>query len=362
MNKKSTLEELTKSFIGLSLLGIALGVLMGSFFKVIENNKSNKEKRNQEIYPLKHKNTPSEINRNIKNQYFLRKDIKNKFKYKSSAGKLLKLSAKWKEIISQHKDIEVSAFLMMLDTNKYAEIEADNALPAGSTIKIPILLLILQMLDRGEINWDELIDIEESLKGGGAGWMAYEPIGKKFPIHEVANEMIRISDNTAANLLIKRIGGISSINKKLSKLGMKETQLNNYLPDLQGTNKTSSRDLAITLALIDNGNLLSARSRDLFREIMSTSKPNTLIPRGILRGLNYERKNNSDYHLSVKGYKVYNKTGDIGISYGDAALIQIPNNSRAVASFIVKGPFNDPRLPELIRELTEAATIVIEPI
>jgi len=70
-----------------------------------------------------------------------------------------------------------------------------------------------------------------------------------------------------------------------------------------------------------------------------------------LRGLGKESKD-TDYHLSLKGYLVHNKTGDIGISYSDTALIQTPHNSRAFASFIVKGPFNDPRSPELIRNLS----------
>jgi beta-lactamase class A len=51
---------------------------------------------------------------------------------------------------------------------------------------------------------------------------------------------------------------------------------------------------------------------------------------------------------------VYNKTGDIGIAYSDAALIELPNGHRAVAAFMVKGPFNDPRSAELIRSMAAA--------
>ena len=105
------------------------------------------------------------------------------------------------------------------------------------------------------------------------------------------------------------------------------------------------------MALVDNGYLLNVSSRDIFREIMGKSKTNTLIPSGILRGLGKESQD-IDYHLSLKGYLIHNKTGDIGISYSDTALIQTPHNSRAFVSFIVQGPFNDPRSPELIRNLS----------
>ena len=54
----------------------------------------------------------------------------------------------------------------------------------------------------------------------------------------------------------------------------------------------------------------------------------------------------------IEGFRVLNKTGDIGITYADAAIIQMPDNSNAFAGFIVKGPFNDPRSAELIRQMT----------
>ena len=345
MKTKVPIEKLLKELLKLILIGIGSGVIIGSFFKIVEVNKLGNNIYNSDRAHMRLKN----------------KDIKNKYEYKDYSEELILLNKKWKDIANKYKDLEVSALLLSIDENKYAELQANAALPAASTIKIPILLAILMMLDQGEISWNEPLVLEKDLIGTGAGWMSYEPIGKSFPIYEIANEMIRISDNTAANLLIERIGGLSSINQFINKIGLKETALNNYLPDLKGTNKTSARDLAITIALIENGSLLSNRSRDLFREIMSTSKPNSLIPQGILQGLDSQKQDDEDYLLSLKGYKVYNKTGDIGISYADAGLIQMPNNSRVIASFIVKGPFNDPRSPRLIRELTEAAARAIKP-
>ena len=41
--------------------------------------------------------------------------------------------------------------------------------------------------------------------------------------------MIRVSDNTSTNLLIKRLGGLEVINKRFKDLGLKETKLNKDL-------------------------------------------------------------------------------------------------------------------------------------
>ena len=62
--------------------------------------------------------------------------------------------------------------------------------------------------------------------------MRYQKIGKSFPIHEVATEMIRISDNTATNLLIKRIGGMEVLNSRMKEIGLLNTELNNLFPQL----------------------------------------------------------------------------------------------------------------------------------
>jgi beta-lactamase class A len=192
--------------------------------------------------------------------------------------------------------------------------------------------------------------------GEGAGWMANKPLGTRFPFFEAATEMIRVSDNSATNLLIKRLGGIETVNQRFRALGLPATVLRNWLPDLKGTNSTSARDLARTIALVDTGEKLSPRARDLYREILSKSNTNTLIPMGLLKGLGKgQTSTNPDDDLLAAGITTYNKTGDIGIAYSDAALIQLPNGQRAVAAFLVKGPFNDPRSAELIRAM--AATV-----
>jgi beta-lactamase class A len=162
--------------------------------------------------------------------------------------------------------------------------------------------------------------------------------------------MIRVSDNSATNLLIQQLGGKEALNARFRAKGLNATVVNNWLPDLDGTNTSSSRDLARSIALVDTGERLSPHARDLFREIMGTSANNTMIPAGLLRGLG-KSGSDPDAELLSQGITVYNKTGDIGTAYADAALIHLPTGQRAVAAFMVKGPFNDPRSTELIRAM-----------
>lgn len=263
---------------------------------------------------------------------------------------LAAVSKRWGELAAAQKDLTASAFLLVLDDGRFAQLQPDLPLPAASSIKTPILLAGLEDLDTGKLRWNEPLPLTKELVGGGAGWMASKPLGTRFPFFEAATEMIRVSDNSATNLLIKRLGGKTILNERFAAMGLPATAVNNWLPDLDGTNTTSSRDLARSIAMVDIGESLSPRARDLFREIMGSSRTNTLIPLGLLQGLGKDSAD-PDSELLSFGITAYNKTGDIGIAYADAALIQLPNGQRAVAAFIVKGPFNDPRSTNLIRAM-----------
>ncbi len=335
-----------KIITNIILASISLSVLLGSMLRIIGPiYQNNKIQRKTNLISKSRRSNNKDLLIIKSDLSLFRSNKLNRFK------RLEKLIKRWESLIMKNSDLDVSCFFLSLDNQVYAEVNSELKLPAASSIKVPILIVLLTMIDSGEIFWNEQLKLTKDSIGGGAGWMAYQEIGAEFPVFEVATEMIRVSDNTATNLLIKRLGGIKIINQKFNEIGLKNTQINNLLPDLGGTNLTSTKDLSLAIALVDSGYLLKVTSRDIFREIMGKSKTNTLIPSGILRGLGKETRD-SDYHLSIKGYLVHNKTGDIGISYSDTALIQTPQNSRAFASFIVKGPFNDPRSPELIRNLS----------
>ena len=263
---------------------------------------------------------------------------------------LVALSKRWQQLAAVHKDLTASGFLLVLDDGRFAQLQSDLPLPAASSIKTPILLLALEALDAGQLRWGEPLAMTKEVVGGGAGWMASRPVGTRFPVFEAATEMSRVSDNTATNLLIKRLGGEEAVNQRFAAQGLAATVVNNWLPDLEGTNTTSSRDLARAIALVDIGDKLSPRGRDLFREILGTSRTNTLIPLGLLQGLGRDGAD-PDAELRSFGITAYNKTGDIGIAYADGALVQLPTGQRAVLAFMVKGPFNDPRSTDLIRAM-----------
>ena len=229
-------------------------------------------------------------------------------------------------------------FFIDPDTGAYLDWNGDTTFAAASTIKFPILVAFFQDVDAGKIRLDEKLTLEKELVGGGAGGFQYKPLGSQFTALETATQMIIVSDNTATNLLIERLGGIAALNQRFKNWGLTVTEIRNLLPDLEGTNTTSPKELAQLMAAVQKGDLISVKSHDRLLNIMRRTHTATLLPRGL-----------------GPGATIAHKTGDIGSMVGDVGLVDVPNGKRYIAVAMVKRPHNNAQAKELIRQVSRAA-------
>ncbi|WP_179050269.1 serine hydrolase [Nostoc sp. TCL26-01] len=251
---------------------------------------------------------------------------------------LIPLKNSVQELAAASPNLTPGVFLVDLDTGGYVDINAANGLPAASTIKIPILVAFFQDVDAGKIRLDEMLTMQQEMIAGGSGQFQYKPAGTQYPALEVATKMITISDNTATNILIARLGGIAALNERFRSWGLTTTVIRNQLPDLPGTNTTSPKELGSLMAMVSQGNLVSMRSRDQILDIMRRTQRDNLLPAGL-----------------GAGARVYHKTGDIGTVLADAGLIDTPTGKRYVVAVMVQRPNNDPRAEKLISSISRAA-------
>ena len=282
-----------------------------------------------------------------------------------SGARLHGLEERFQALAAAQPDLLAGAYVAVLEDGQHASLNPDRATAAASAIKTPVLLLTLLARGQGELRWDETLQLQPHLVGGGSGWMGAEPPGRRFPLYMAAREMITVSDNTATNLLIERLGGMEAVNRRFLALRLQGTRVNSWLPDLDGTNTTTPRDLALTLALAESGALLNQRDRDRFRAIHGSSRPNSLLPLGFLQGLaGAGVAANVDQALIDRGVRILNKTGDIGTAYADTGMIELPDGRRAVAAFLVEGtettPYNSPRMRRLIQSMAAATAKALE--
>lgn len=246
------------------------------------------------------------------------------------------LKASVQELSSQYPDLTLGIFLVDLDNGTYLNFNGTSAFPAASTIKIPILVAFLQDVDAGKVRLNELLTMEDGDLAEGSGEMQDYPIGTQYTALETAFMMIAISDNTATNIIVRRLGGAEVLNERFRSWGLSQTVIRNPLADLEGTNTTTPQDLTSLLIRVSQGELLSLRSRDRLMEIMQATVANTLIPEGI----------NDEQAV------IAHKTGTIANMLGDAGIVDMPNGKRYVISILVKRPDHDDRAQELIRQVS----------
>jgi beta-lactamase class A len=248
---------------------------------------------------------------------------------------MLEIKPQIQALRDKYKSLTSGMFFLDLDTGNYLDISGDRVFPAASTIKLPILVAFFQDVDAGKVSLNETLVMRRSLMTGGSGTMQYKTAGTKFSISETVAKMITISDNTATNMIIDRLGGISKLNQRFRSWGLKDTVINNMLADLRGTNKTSSKDLVRLLALLANKQLVSQNSNDRIIDLLHRTTIKTLLPSGL-----------------GPGADIADKTGDIGFLVGDAGIITMPSGKRYLAGIFVRRPYKSPQAREFVRQVS----------
>jgi beta-lactamase class A len=241
-------------------------------------------------------------------------------------------------LTTQAAGLTPGVFLVDIDTDAYLDLNGSSIFAAASMIKVPILVALLQDLDAGKVRLDEPLTMKAADVAAGSGDMQYQPVGTRYSVLETLSEMITVSDNTATNMLITRLGGAEMLNQRFREWGLTKTTIQQLLPDLEGTNTTTPKELAELLVKVNQGELLSLRSRDRMFGIMRHTVTNTLLPAGL-----------------PPEATIAHKTGDIGSMVGDTGVIDAPNGKRYIMTVMVQRPHNDDRAQELIRQISRTA-------
>ena len=239
---------------------------------------------------------------------------------------------------AKHASLQPVMYILDLDTGNYVDLGGDKVFPTASIIKLPILIAFFQDVDAGKIRLDETLVMTPDLIVGGSGEIQDRPAYSKFSVRDTVNKMITISDNTATNMIIKRMGGLNVLNQRFRSWGLTKTALRNWLPDLSGTNTTTPKELVRLLALLDKQQLLSSQSRSQALDILRRVRNRSLLATGIGRGAT-----------------IAHKTGDIGFMLGDAGIIEMPNGKHYLAAVLVKSGYNDP----VARDFTQAVSRIV---
>jgi len=177
-------------------------------------------------------------------------------------------------------------------------VNGDVEFPIASTIKIPILLQLLVLDEKGELDINELIDITPEMIYPGSGIISYLEGPVRLSILDIAILMIIVSDNTSTNLCID-YAGIDKTNDMLRSLGVDNITLRRKMQDTESVvanreNVGTPDDCVLLLEHLYNGrptqnsadrclSILRKPKRSILNRFIPTETPLANKPGGMAR-------------------------------------------------------------------------------
>ncbi|MGE5563187.1 MAG: serine hydrolase [Bacillota bacterium] len=210
-------------------------------------------------------------------------------------------------------DVGIAA--LDLNTGESVSIKGDTPFPMASTVKVAIAALYLSQVDHGQKTLDDTI--------GGV------------PVRKLMNRMLIYSDNHAADVLFKDVGGPSAVHHWLVQNGIKGVRVDRTIAQLLAAKRDlwDTRDSSTPKAMVD---LL----RRIYRgELISPTSRNYLL--GVMAKC--ETGKNRMKWLLPSGTPVEHKTGTLNGLADDVGFISMPDGHRIAVAIFARGGSNRPR-------------------
>ena len=172
----------------------------------------------------------------------------------------------------------------LTDGHKYL-LHADDVFPQASSIKICVLAELYRQAQQGKLKLTDLYTVnaadlvqDSDIMGG------LTPGVTRITLRDLATMMIAVSDNSAANVLIDRVG-MDNVNALLSSQGLHNTHLRRKMMDLKAAaegreNVSSPIEMANLLQALYRGQILNQAMTEDFFKVLSTHK-DSWIPRDL---------------------------------------------------------------------------------
>jgi beta-lactamase class A len=182
-----------------------------------------------------------------------------------------------RQIESLVKDFkgDIGIYIHDLKHHKIVSINADTIFPTASIVKIPIVTGVMDMIEKGALQYHQQLIYKDSLFYAGEDILGSFKDGEKIQLSKVMMLMLTTSDNTASLWLQSLSGGGARINEILDSIGFKATRVNSRTPGREenrkqyGWGQTTPREIAMFMERIVNKDILSKAASEKLLRLLS---------------------------------------------------------------------------------------------
>lgn len=214
----------------------------------------------------------------------------------SPSSEIGRLETQIKRITSVSKG-NYSVYFEDYKTNASFSINAKTVHVGASVNKLPIIAVLYSLANKGKVNLDEKVTIQkDDIQDYGTGSLRYKEGAQEYSLKTLAKLSLKESDNTAAHVIVKKIG-MEVVQSTIESWGLTQTDMAN--------NKTTVADMALLFKKIYNKELASAPETAELLEFLKDTSLEDRLPR-----------------LLPKEARVYHKTGDTIGGVHDLGIIE----------------------------------------
>ena len=194
----------------------------------------------------------------------------------------------------RHLDGVLGVAILDLSTGHSLLLNADEVFPAASSIKIAVLAEFYRQIQQGKLKPTDIYILQSSDLVGGSGiFGVLTPGVTRLTLRDLAALMISMSDNSAANLLIERVG-MENINALLDSLGLAHTRLRRKMMDVPAAaegreNISTPREMMLLLDALYRGKVLNKELTEELFKLLAVHKE-SYIPRNLPEDLRVANK------------------------------------------------------------------------
>jgi beta-lactamase class A len=170
---------------------------------------------------------------------------------------------------------QVGIYVYDLKKNREVALNADSVFSTASMVKIPILLGVMDKLEKGELAFDQQLVYKDSLLYAGVDLLGSFKSGEKIELGKVMMLMLTMSDNTASLWLQSLAGTGTRINALLDSMGYTSTRVNSRTPGREairnkyGWGQTTPREMAGLMREIAAGTMINKEASGKMLRLLS---------------------------------------------------------------------------------------------
>lgn len=210
----------------------------------------------------------------------------------------------------------IGIYVKSIKTGKTVAIQADTVFPTASIVKVPIMLGVMDKMQRGELHYDSAHIYKDSLLYEGEDILGSFKDGEKIALKKIIMLMLTTSDNTASLWLQKLAGTGTRINALLDSLGFIDTKINSRTPGREEIRK-----------IYGWGQTTPAEMGRIFEQVYQNKLFTPAACERIMRCLGRNFWDEDEAISMIPPYiEVFSKNGCVNASRNEAMIVNAPNN------------------------------------